>query len=83
MLPKTVLVLKLSLNISLQLLAVLNLMVVLTLFSALYVVFFPGSPKAQWWRNCWQVFPLVPYGLSQSSYLCPEITPQWPLSKFR
>lgn len=45
------------------------------------IVLLPGSPKTQGWHSCGQVSPLVPYGLSASSYLCPEIIPQWPLGK--
>lgn len=82
-LPTTGLRLKLSLSISLQLIAVLNLRVVLILLSAPQVVFFPGSPKVQWCHSCGQISPLVPYGLSSPSYLCPEIIPQWLLGKFK
>lgn len=83
--PRSVLSLKQSLNISLQIIAsnnyrsVLNLRNVLTWsqmnWDSLQIFFLCGSSKTQEWHSCEQVSLPIPCGLSASSYFCPEIIP--------
>lgn len=47
------------------------------------IVLLHGCPKREGCHSCGQASPLVPYGLSAYSCLCPEITPQWPLASPR